>query len=44
MLWSDPSDEPSEELRDAQEKLRRAGRVLAVAMVVLMLVLGLLHP
>ncbi|MGP4004811.1 morphogenic membrane protein MmpB [Streptomyces sp. 8N706] len=44
MLWSDPSDEPSKELRDAEAMLRRAGWVLAVAMVVLMLVLGLLTP
>ncbi|MFF4949595.1 morphogenic membrane protein MmpB [Streptomyces chattanoogensis] len=31
MLWSDPPDEPPEELRDAQDKLRRMGIVLAVA-------------
>ncbi|WP_277816856.1 morphogenic membrane protein MmpB [Streptomyces caatingaensis] len=41
MLWSDPSDEPPEELREAQAMLRRAGLVLAVGMVVLFLVLGL---
>ncbi|MEV4431877.1 hypothetical protein [Streptomyces sp. NPDC049585] len=40
MLWSDPSDEPPEELREAQAMLRRAGVVLAVGMVVLFLVLG----
>ncbi len=41
MLWSDPSDEPPEDLREAQAMLRRAGIVLAVGMVVLFLVLGL---
>ncbi|WP_277994215.1 hypothetical protein [Streptomyces sp. MST-110588] len=41
MLWSDPPDEPPEELRDAQAMLRRMGVVMAVAAVVLMfLVLG----
>ncbi|WP_275126786.1 morphogenic membrane protein MmpB [Streptomyces sp. UNOB3_S3] len=40
MLWSDPSDEPPEELREAQRMLRRAGVVLAVGMVLLFLVLG----
>ncbi|MFE1956351.1 MULTISPECIES: morphogenic membrane protein MmpB [Streptomyces] len=42
MLWSDPEDEPTEELRETQEMLRRAGLVLALAMVVAMVVLGLL--
>ncbi|MFI1257339.1 morphogenic membrane protein MmpB [Streptomyces netropsis] len=40
MLWSDPSDEPPEELREAQAMLRRAGVVLAVGMVVLFFILG----
>ncbi|MFD8545154.1 morphogenic membrane protein MmpB [Streptomyces sp. NPDC059649] len=40
MLWSDPPDEPPEELRDAQAKLRRLGIVLAVAAVVLMIMLA----
>ncbi|MFI8938278.1 morphogenic membrane protein MmpB [Streptomyces syringium] len=40
MLWSDPSDEPPEELREAQAMLRRAGIVLAVGMVILFLMLG----
>ncbi|MFJ6746943.1 MULTISPECIES: morphogenic membrane protein MmpB [unclassified Streptomyces] len=40
MLWSDPSDEPPEELREAQAKLRRMGIVLAVAAVVLMFLLA----
>ncbi|MDQ8704141.1 hypothetical protein RCO28_16845 [Streptomyces sp. LHD-70] len=40
MLWSDPKDEPPEELRETQAMLRRAGLVLALAMVVAMLVLG----
>ncbi|MGY5124892.1 morphogenic membrane protein MmpB [Streptomyces nigrescens] len=39
MLWSDPPDEPPEELRDVQAKLRRMGIVLAVAAVVLMVLL-----
>ncbi|MEU2516001.1 MULTISPECIES: morphogenic membrane protein MmpB [Streptomyces] len=40
MLWSDPSDEPPEELREAQAMLRRAGVVLAVGMVILFFMLG----
>ncbi|MEU8681422.1 morphogenic membrane protein MmpB [Streptomyces sp. NPDC048611] len=40
MLWSDPPDEPPEELRDVQAKLRRMGVVLAVAAVVLMVLLS----
>ncbi|MER5185061.1 hypothetical protein ABT009_43435 [Streptomyces sp. NPDC002896] len=41
MLWSDPENEPPEEIRDMQQKLRRAGFLLAVAMVLAMLVIGL---
>ncbi|GAA1240523.1 MULTISPECIES: morphogenic membrane protein MmpB [Streptomyces] len=41
MLWSDPENEPPEELRETQAMLRRAGVVLAVAMVIAMLVLGI---
>ncbi|MGQ4487627.1 morphogenic membrane protein MmpB [Streptomyces sp. SAS_281] len=40
MLWSDPENEPPEELRDAETMMRRAGLVLALAMVVAMFVLG----
>ncbi|MFI8826047.1 morphogenic membrane protein MmpB [Streptomyces sp. NPDC053431] len=40
MLWSDPDNEPPEELRDMQFMVWRAGVVLGVAMVVLMLVVG----
>ncbi|MET9951135.1 hypothetical protein ABZ135_06220 [Streptomyces sp. NPDC006339] len=40
MLWSDPDDEPPKELRDMQAKLRRASVLLAVAMVLLMFVVG----
>lgn len=40
MLWSDPENEPPKELRDVQAMLRRAGVLLAVAMVVLMFVAG----
>jgi len=40
MLWSDPENKPPKELRDAQEMIRRAGLVLALAMLVAMLALG----
>lgn len=40
MLWSDPENEPPEELRDMQEMLRRLGFFLALAMVLAMIVLG----
>ncbi|WP_285427573.1 morphogenic membrane protein MmpB [Streptomyces sp. ISL-10] len=41
MLWSDPKNEPPKELRDMQAMLRRAGILLALAMVVGMFVVGL---
>lgn len=41
MLWSDPDDEPPQELRDMQNMLRRLGVFVAVAMVLAMLVTGL---
>ncbi|MGW2745302.1 morphogenic membrane protein MmpB [Streptomyces sp. NPDC001450] len=41
MLWSDPEDEPPKELRDTQEMLRRLGFVMALAMLLGMIVLGL---
>ncbi|WP_262985482.1 morphogenic membrane protein MmpB [Streptomyces antnestii] len=41
MLWSDPENEPPKELRETQAMLRRAGFVLALAMVIAMLVLGI---
>ncbi|MEV0275602.1 hypothetical protein AB0I22_04360 [Streptomyces sp. NPDC050610] len=41
MLWSDPPEEPPQELRDAQAMLHRAGIVLAVGMVILFFLLGL---
>ncbi|MFE7313866.1 morphogenic membrane protein MmpB [Streptomyces sp. NPDC057555] len=34
MLWSDPPDEPPEELREVEAKLRRMGIVLATAIMV----------
>jgi hypothetical protein len=34
MLWSDPPDEPDDELRVAERRLRRAGWLLALAAVV----------
>ncbi|WP_327317476.1 morphogenic membrane protein MmpB [Streptomyces sp. NBC_01235] len=40
MLWSDPENEPPEELRDMQDTLRRLGLFLALAMVIAMIVLG----
>ncbi|GAA3190249.1 MULTISPECIES: morphogenic membrane protein MmpB [Streptomyces] len=41
MLWSDPPDEPPEELRHAQKRLRRLGLVMAVAsMLTMVLVAG----
>ncbi|MEU9863879.1 MULTISPECIES: morphogenic membrane protein MmpB [unclassified Streptomyces] len=41
MLWSDPKNEPPEEMRDMQAMLRRASILLALAMVVAMFVVGL---
>ncbi|MEU2245491.1 hypothetical protein [Streptomyces sp. NPDC019224] len=40
MLWSDPENKPPEELREAEDMMRRAGLILALAMVVAMFVLG----
>ncbi|MGK5631741.1 morphogenic membrane protein MmpB [Streptomyces sp. URMC 123] len=40
MLWSDPPQEPPEEMRQAQAMLRRVGTVIVVALVVLMFVIG----
>ncbi|MER5274810.1 MULTISPECIES: morphogenic membrane protein MmpB [unclassified Streptomyces] len=40
MLWSDPENKPPKELRDAQDMMRRAWLVLALAMVVAMIALG----
>ncbi|MEV0178027.1 MULTISPECIES: morphogenic membrane protein MmpB [unclassified Streptomyces] len=41
MLWSDPENEPPKELRDMQDMLRRLGLLLALAMLLGMIVLGL---
>ncbi|BFP52643.1 morphogenic membrane protein MmpB [Streptomyces fimicarius] len=41
MLWSDPENKPPKELRDAQAMMRRAGVLLALAMLVAMFVLGI---
>lgn len=41
MLWSDPADEPPEELRAVERMMRRAGFVVAFAMVLAMVLLGL---
>ena len=40
MLWSDPDNEPPEELRRAQEMLRRLGVVMALAMLLSMIIIG----
>ncbi|WP_267883700.1 morphogenic membrane protein MmpB [Streptomyces bikiniensis] len=40
MLWSDPKNQPPKFMREMQAMLRRAGVLLAVAMVVLMFVVG----
>lgn len=40
VLWSDPENEPPKELRETQEMLRRAGLVLALAIFLVMVVLG----
>jgi hypothetical protein len=42
MLWSDPENEPPKELRDMQEMLRRLGVLMALAMLVAMIVLGVM--
>ncbi|MFF0446896.1 morphogenic membrane protein MmpB [Streptomyces sp. NPDC004609] len=41
MLWSDPENEPPKELRETQAMMRRAGLVLAMAMVLGMIVVSL---
>ncbi|WP_267899030.1 morphogenic membrane protein MmpB [Streptomyces corynorhini] len=41
MLWSDPEDEPPEDMRDAQFMMRRVGVLLALAVILAMIVLGL---
>ncbi|MHB9859501.1 morphogenic membrane protein MmpB [Streptomyces sp. YIM S03343] len=41
MLWSDPEDEPPKELTELQAMLRRLGMLLALAMVLIMIVIGL---
>ena len=40
MLWSDPENEPPEDLRDVQDMLRRLGVLLALAMVIWMILAG----
>ncbi|WP_409470025.1 morphogenic membrane protein MmpB [Streptomyces sp. HC307] len=41
MLWSDPENEPPEELRETQAMVRRLGVLVALAMVLVMIVIGL---
>lgn len=40
MLWSDPKNEPPKFMREMQRMVRRAGVVLALAMVVEMIVVN----
>ncbi|MDN0195374.1 hypothetical protein [Streptomyces sp. S.PNR 29] len=40
MLWSDPENEPPKELREMQGMLRRLGVLMALAMVLAMIVIG----
>ncbi|WP_411105735.1 morphogenic membrane protein MmpB [Streptomyces sp. cmx-4-9] len=40
MLWSDPKNEPPEDMRDVQAMIRRLTVVIAVAMLVAVYVLG----
>ncbi|MET7702870.1 MULTISPECIES: morphogenic membrane protein MmpB [unclassified Streptomyces] len=42
MLWSDPENEPPKELRDMQEMLRRLGILMALAVMLAMVVLGVM--
>ncbi|GGO35071.1 MULTISPECIES: morphogenic membrane protein MmpB [Streptomyces] len=42
MLWSDPENDPPKDMRDMQAKMRRAGVLLALAMVVAMVILGVI--
>ena len=41
MLWSDPENEPPKEYRETQEMLRRAGLVLALAVFLAMVMVGI---
>jgi hypothetical protein len=41
MLWSYPENEPPKELRETQDMLRRLGLLMALAMVLAMIVIGL---
>ncbi|GGR07181.1 MULTISPECIES: morphogenic membrane protein MmpB [Streptomyces] len=40
MLWSDPKNQPPKFMREMQAMLRRAGVLLALAMVVAMFAVG----
>ena len=40
-VWSDPKNEPPDELRETQLMLRRLGVLMALAMVLAMIVIGL---
>ncbi|WP_338672426.1 hypothetical protein V1460_05240 [Streptomyces sp. SCSIO 30461] len=41
MLWSDPKDEPPQELRDMEVMMRRAGVLLALVVIIGMIAVGL---
>ncbi|KPI33489.1 MULTISPECIES: morphogenic membrane protein MmpB [unclassified Streptomyces] len=40
MLWSDPKDEPPQDMRDVQAMVRRMTVVVVLAMLVVVYVLG----
>ncbi len=40
MLWSDPPEEPPEEMRQAQRMMRRAIWLIALAMPIIMFIAG----
>ncbi|MEU1288423.1 hypothetical protein [Kitasatospora sp. NPDC005856] len=44
MLWSDPRDEPSPEARRMQVRMQRAGKVLAVLVLVGAVLMMLSQP
>ncbi|MFG2903466.1 morphogenic membrane protein MmpB [Kitasatospora sp. NPDC048286] len=44
MLWSDPRDEPSPEARRMQERMQRAGKVLAALVLVGAVLMMLSRP
>ncbi|WP_264203946.1 morphogenic membrane protein MmpB [Streptomyces bambusae] len=41
MLWSDPKNEPPQDMREAQAMIRRMTVILVIAMIVVVYVLGI---